>query len=66
MIPGLIQIKTRIEEAKKVTRQDIFEALKIIDDAGADRETEITELVENVYNADQTAKLVSDLDSYNE
>lgn len=64
MIADLQPIKDRIGTAGRATRVDISEALAIIQSQGGDRESEITELVENVYNADQTAKLISSLDSY--
>lgn len=64
MITELQPIKARIEEAERATREDIAEALAIIDAQSGDREQELTEMVEGIYNADQTAMLISSLDSY--
>lgn len=64
MIAELQPIKDRITEAKRATRDDISEALGIIDEQEGDRESEIMELVEGTYNAEQSAKLITSLDSY--
>jgi len=65
MIAALDQIKARVTEARKVTRADMQEAITAIKAEGANVEDEISEMVQGVYNADQTAKLLTSLDSYN-
>jgi hypothetical protein len=64
MIAEIQPLKDRITNAGRATRDDITEALGIIRANGADPESEIVELVDQIYNADQTAKLVSSLGSY--
>jgi len=64
MLDELKTLKKNIDEQGRATRKDIVTALYLIKIAKVDRETEITELIKDVYDNEEVEHILSDLDSY--